>query len=514
MNLPDLLVLPTAESLAAFRGKLWTPNPGPQEAALTCQADILFYGGQAGGGKSDLLLGLARYQHQRSVIFRRVFPNLEALIDRSKVMYVQAGDASIKNFNAGHSRWNFPGGCSIRFASLQYESNVTNHQGQPRDLHGFDEITEFSEYQFRFVIAWNRSEDPNQRCRVVCTGNPPTTNDGQWVTKFWGPWLDPDHPNPAKPGELRFYTTINGKDVECPSGDPVEFDGMVVKPLSRTFIPAALKDNPYLMRTGYAATLQALPEPLRSQLLFGDFAIGRKDDAWQVIPSAWVEAAMNRWRQAEKDCAGKPKGRMTALGGDVARGGKDKSVLAPRYGIWFAPLIRHDGPDTPDGGAFAGLVLVHVKNRAQVVVDVVGVGASAYDFLQTNESVKAVAYNGAEKANKLDKSGTLKFVNKRAQDHWRLREALDPITGYGLMLPPDPELKADLCAPRWSYTPSGVLVESKDDIKERIGRSPDSGDSVIMSWSVDDDPETLLGELGIEDDHQKLNGDYDPLEEA
>jgi hypothetical protein len=62
--------------------------------------------------------------------------------------------------------------------------------------------------------------------------------------------------------------------------------------MSRTFIPSRVSDNPYLMGTGYMTQLQSLPEPLRSQMLYGDFKAGVQDDPWQVIPTAWVEAAM------------------------------------------------------------------------------------------------------------------------------------------------------------------------------------------------------------------------------
>lgn len=80
-----------------------------------------------------------------------------------------------------------------------------------------------------------------------------------------------------------------------------------------------------------------------------------------------------------------------------------------------------------------------------------------------------------------DRSGTYKFSNKRAQAWWYGRDSLDPDYGSGLALPPDPELKADLCAPTWRLTPQGVQIEPKEDTKKRIGRSPDKGDSWILA---------------------------------
>ena len=50
------------------------------------------------------------------------------------------------------------------------------------------------------------------------------------------------------------------------------------------------------------------------------------------------------------------------------------------------------------------------------------------------------------------------------------------------MLPPDTELEEDLCTPCWSMRTNGIKIESKEDIKKRIGRSPDCADAVTLSW--------------------------------
>ena len=79
----------------------------------------------------------------------------------------------------------------------------------------------------------------------------------------------------------------------------------------------------------------------------------------------------------------------------------------------------------------------------------------------------------------------MEFYNKRALVHWRFREALDPGQEGGsvIAIPPDPQLFADLTAPRWSLTTRGIKIEEKLEIKKRIGRSPDDGDAVIMAWA-------------------------------
>lgn len=447
--------------------------------AYESQADILFYGGAAGGGKTDLLLGVARGQHHRSIIFRRVFPSLRAIIDRSRQIYNPDGIGADKDcYNESLFCWRFQDGRQIRFGSIQHEKDKTNYQGQAHDLYGFDEITEFTESMFRFVSGWNRSTRAGQRCRVICTGNPPTSAEGDWVISFWGPWLDETHPNPAKPGELRWFTTIAGKDVELPNGDPIQVDGEWVQPRSRTFIPARVQDNPYLMESGYLANLQALPEPLRSKMLYGDFQMGREDDPYQVIPSDWVLAAQERWKTTPR-----PEVPQTALGVDVARGGKDKTVITPRWDYWVGEPHVYPGASTPDGPAVAALVLNHREGMAVINVDVIGVGTSVYDTLNGLTS-PVIPINGAEGSAARDKSGQLGFVNLRAEMYWKVRETLDPTSGQGICLPPDRELMADLCAPRWKLTPRGIQIEAKEDVAARIGRSPDKGDSAVYALST------------------------------
>jgi hypothetical protein len=451
--------------------------------AYLSEADVLFYGGSAGGGKTDLEIGLALTQHQRSIIFRREAKQLQGIFDRLTDIL-----GSRDGFNGHDGIWRLPGR-QIEFGSCKDAGSETAYQGRPHDLKCFDEITLFLEKQFRFLNAWLRTTKLGQRCRVVCTGNPPTDSDGEWVVRYWAPWLDPAHPKPAKPGELRWFAVDpDGNDIEVPDGRPFfwnkgeisyditpeVFEEDIENPHSRTFIPSRVTDNVFLMETGYRATLQALPEPLRSQMLHGDFMAGRGDDPWQVIPTEWVRAAQARWQAREQ------RGPMDAVGVDVARGGRDKTIIARRHGNWYDELITFPGTLTPDGPTVAGQALMAVRNGAPIHVDVIGVGASVYDFLN-EASVQVVAMNASEASHEADKTGTLPFFNKRAEWWWRFREALDPTSDSALALPPDDELRADLTAPRWKYSTSGIQVESKLDIVKRIQRSPDRGDAVIYA---------------------------------
>lgn len=457
----------------------WCPNPGPQTDALNCEADELFYGGQAGGGKTDLLLGTALTQHKRSLILRRMNTEVPGLVERMKE--IVGHNRGLKNSPPIIWRLLDPMRL-VMFGGCQHLNDRVKYQGVPKDFIGFDEIPNFLEAQYLFIIAWARSTVPGQRVRVIAAGNPPTTPEGMWVNQRWGAWLDPNHPNPALPGELRWYTTYEGRDTEVDGPGPVVIDGTpllddrgnAVYPKSRTFIPAELADNPDLAETGYAATLAALPQELRDAMYRGDFTPGQIDEQWQVIPSAWVDAAMLRWSE---DGA---KQKMTGLGVDIAQGGRDRTVLARKHGSWFDRLIVEKGADTPDGPVVAGLIIKHMRDNCAVIIDMGG-GYGGSTIAHLGQLFSPQRYNGSSEGIGVDRSGKLKFFNKRAEAMWRFREALDPEYGSGIALPPDPELKADLCGLKWILRTGKVLIESKEDFRDRTGRSPDRGDAVIMA---------------------------------
>lgn len=452
----------------------WQPLPGPQQEAYLSEADILFFGGAAGGGKTDLICGLAEEEHQRSIIFRREYPQLTGVIER--FTEIRGGT---KGFNSQKGFWRLGGARTLELASVPREKDAWRFQGRPHDLKAFDEVTHFTESQVRTICGWNRTSSPTQRTRVVMTGNPPTDPEGEWVVRFFAPWLDPEHPNPAKPGELRWFAVVDGKDVERPDGQPFLHKGEELRPMSRTFIPARVEDNPFLMASGYKTTLQNLPEPLRTMMLKGIFGARGDDHKWQVIPTAWVDLAMARWKAAVE--AGFEPGAIDVVGVDVARGGKDDTVLAPRRGRWFDMLTRVPGVETPDGPTVAALVMQVRAGQGDVHLDIIGVGGSAFDCLATTDGVAVYPMNGAAASSARDRSGQLGFQNKRAEWYWTLREALDPDHGLDLMLPPDRVLRADLTAPRWKLTPRGILIEPKEAIAARIGRSPDAGDAVAYA---------------------------------
>ena len=176
---------------------------------------------------------------------------------------------------------------------------------------------------------------------------------------------------------------------------------------------------------------------------------------------------------------------MTSIGVDVAQGGPDNTVLAPRHDWWFAPLIVEPGSKTPMPSDVAALIVRHRRDSAAVVVDCGGgYGGGVVERLLDN-GIAAVKFLGAAAGIGRTKCRTNGFQNKRAMSHWRFREALDPDQpgGSPIALPNDPGLRADLAAARYEITPRNeIKIEDKEDIKKRIGRSPDKGDAVIEAW--------------------------------
>lgn len=488
MNLDDIVkqlaTMPEAEkqkviqeALSVSSNMCWIPSPGPQTAAYFSKADILLYGGEPGGGKTSLLLGLALTAHARTLILRRQYTDLGAIVDEAIRL-----NGSRKGYNGSPpptlrvSDTRF-----IEFGAAARVGDEQHWQGNPHDFIGFDEGTQFVESQVRFLMGWLRSVDPGQRTRVVIASNPPLSSEGAWVVEMFAPWLDPRHPKPAQAGELRWYVTDeHGHDKEVGGPEPFMVGEKYVSPLSRTFIPASVSDNPYLANTNYQSKLDALTEPFRS-ILMGQFRNTFRDAPNQCIPIAWVKDAQARWHSVPP--LGVP---MCAMGVDVAQGGTDETTLAPRYDAWFAEIISKPGRETPLGKDVAGLIVSHRRDGALVVLDMGGgYGGSTYEHLIEN-NIEVQCYKGCAAVETRTKDRQLKFTNKRTEAYWRFREALDPSQDGGstIALPDDPKLTADLTAPTFEVTSKGLKLETKEDVCDRLGRSTDRGDAVVMAWSA------------------------------
>jgi hypothetical protein len=464
----------------------WVPRPGAQLLAYFHPADEIYFGGKAGTGKTDIILGLASNEHKRSLILRRIYPQLEAMVFRSQEIFNH-----IAVYNSAKNYWLFnyrKAGIKrfLQFGAVQYDKDKFNYQGRPFDFIAFDEITQFLFSQFTYIKGWNRSVDPDQRCRIICTGNPPTDQDGAWVIDYWAPWLDRRHEKPAEPGEIRYFIMKGIQSVMVDGPDPIEVDWAPepIFPHSRTFIPGEML--PELVESGYRTKLMGLPEPLRSQLLYGDMEILQQDNIWQIIPTEWVMIAMERWRNLSVPKVVNDQGKtvnmpMDYAGVDVARGGGANTVIAPRHGNYIAELVKFPGKETPDGPAVAGQVIKVVEKNTIIIIDVIGVGSSPFDYL-SDYGYNIIGFNSAEGSDGMDRTGQLRFKNLRAEAWWNAREMLDPDSGEEIALPDGRTLLRELTTPKWKPTPSGIQVESKEDLMkpDRLGHSPDEADAVVQ----------------------------------
>lgn len=254
--------------------------------------------------------------------------------------------------------------------------------------------------------------------------------------------------------------------------------------------------------------------------VLGEF---KQSDEHGLVPLAWVESANERWialiakiaetfgvlpkpgcqsntERWESVCAQVcdmiEENQMipfSRLGVDVADGGGDESVIAPRFGNM---ITRFRASRVTDPMQVAGIAYGMWQRFMQdaplskqiAIVDTIGVGAGTVRRLR-ELGVKVFAFNAQGKGHGRDASGEMSFRNQRSQAFWHLRELLDPDSGFDIALPPDDNMIADLTVPQFRILSGGqILVESKDDIRRRMhqheenGRSTDRGDAVAYAF--------------------------------
>lgn len=168
--------------------------------------------------------------------------------------------------------------------------------------------------------------------------------------------------------------------------------------------------------------------------------------------------------------------RRRAIGVDVARFGDDDSCLAPIVGRRVLKLKTVHGKDNAE---VCGLLKRAIRSLRpdKVLVDEIGTGSGVVDMARADKQYVVKGVNVAEKA-KNDEE----FDDLRSELWWALREALDPTGDAPLTLPYDLDLMAELSVVRYGLTRRGrIRVESKDEIRKRLKRSPDRADAVVMA---------------------------------
>jgi len=269
----------------------------PQAAFLTLENLEALYGGAAGGGKSEaLLMSALQFVHvpgYAALLLRRTFADLAlpgALMDRLDG-WLRGTDAK---WNGNEKRWTFPSGASVTFGYMENDADRYRYQGAELQFVGLDELTQFSETQYRYLLSRvRRLKGAAVPLRVRAASNPGGAGH-EWVKR-------------------RFLD-----------------EGVSA---NRVFIPAKLEDNPHLDAAEYEQALAQLDPVTRAQLRAGD---------WNVLPKgplfdrAWFEVV----DAAPSDCRWV---RYWDLAATEAKPGKDPDFTAGalvglKDGIFY---VRH-----------------------------------------------------------------------------------------------------------------------------------------------------------------------------
>jgi len=240
-------------------------NKGPQESFINAPEREVLYGGAAGGGKSFALLidplRYCQYPDHSALILRRTNDELRELIHKSTELYPKFYRGA--KWSERKSQWTFPSGARIWLTYLEQDKDVLRYQGQSFSYVGFDELTQYpTSFPWDYLRSRLRSTNPEIDVYMRATTNPGGPGHS-WVKKMF---IDPATPNKSfwardpETKEVLKYPKGHNR-----AGEPL---------FQRRFIPASLKDNPYLYNTGdYETMLLSLPEVQRKQLLYGSWDI-------------------------------------------------------------------------------------------------------------------------------------------------------------------------------------------------------------------------------------------------
>lgn len=275
---------------------IFEPQAGQQTAFLSSHADICIYGGEAGGGKTfGILLETLRYVENSdfsAIILRRSKQQVRqkgGLWDESYKFYPKF-DPKAKP-NGTFLTWTFPSGSTIGFSAIQYDKDKYNFDGTQIPLILFDELQGFTEEMFFYMLSRNRSgqcKGIKPYIRATCNPKPKS-----WLKRFIRWWLDDEgrYADYSKSGKIRWFIRDGDKIIWADTKEELLIDYPKSNPLSVTFIPASLKDNPALLKNDpdYEAKLSALPyfERLR---LKGDWKV--EPGGGLIFKKEWFKKAI------------------------------------------------------------------------------------------------------------------------------------------------------------------------------------------------------------------------------
>lgn len=238
----------------------------------------------------------------RAVAFRRTMPNITnagSMWDQSMRIYPLVQGRP----NHGNHHWEFPSGARLEFASLQYNDSVLDWKSSELACILFDQLEEFTEYQFWYMYSRNRSTSGVQPYIRASVNPVPITDEiGGWIPKLMTWWIDQDtgYPIPERDGVVRWLVREEHSDEFlwfCTREQAATYligmghapDRAAIIPRSWTFIASSLEDNKKLLEAdpGYYARLMALPLVERERLLKGNWKVVAS--AGNVFNRAWFE---------------------------------------------------------------------------------------------------------------------------------------------------------------------------------------------------------------------------------
>jgi len=466
---------------------IYEPQPGFQVDYMEASEKEVFTGGEAGGGKSLLLiLDAMRYLNEpryHAVIFRRTYPDLEELINEARQIYVPCG----AKFNESKHNFVWENDAMIMFRHLQHLKDIYSHQGKQYDFIGFDELPHFPKIAYTYLFSRLRGKNPNIKRYMRSTGNP----DGEHVM-----WVKHRFVDALPRGTIGYFKTINDRDVKVTK----ETKGAI----SRKFIPCIRSENRILMDADpeYEDMLDQLPETTKQALKYGKWEVTDKPD--QVVETKWWENSIMG------NCEFIDDGNYT-IGCDFGHRGKDMSVEFLGIGNRPYRCKSWNMTKTTEMADILALTAGSVsKTRVMLGVDCIGPGAGVGDDIETHHSWLAARMERCVEKDDLYKpryKGELAFDNLRSQMWWKLREdmqdgLIDLSAFMSKDIPADEMnltsaqkedgyfedffmLQEEILAHTYRVYKGKLIVISKDELRkaENLGRSPDYADAlVIWNW--------------------------------
>ena len=239
---------------------VWSPQDGPQlEAIMASSIEEIFFGGQAGGGKTDFLLGdYAQDLWQNDwvgILFRRHSTDMSEIIRRSMQIYPHIGG----EFKVGTKTWKFPNGCELLLRHMDTDADFPKYLGASYSWIGFDELPTYDTMR-PYNMMKTRLRGKAKYKRIRSTGNPGGRSHA----------------------EVKEYFCIR----EYPNGGVPLRDKK--SNMVRMFLPSKISDNKKLLETD--------PDYPRRLMSLGDPELTRAylEGAWDVAMGAFFQCSRDR----------------------------------------------------------------------------------------------------------------------------------------------------------------------------------------------------------------------------